>query len=123
MLLIRSDGRCRTYRQRLTVDILIVGMIYADPQTGGQIITIAQEIRIDDQNYGVVALDVAFSALEDYVQNISLLSTGYVLVADKDGKIVIDNEKDTIADGDVSGFNFWKDPSGLSFLLRPDAGR
>ena len=101
---------CQNSKKRAGVFATFTGP-YADPQTGAQIITIAQEIRIDDQNYGVVALDVAFSALEDYVQNISLLSTGYVLVADKDGKIVIDNEKDTIADGDVSGFNFWKEAS------------
>lgn len=62
---------------------------YADPQTGEQIITIAQEIKIDGENYGAVGLDVAFSAFESYVQNIGLLSTGYVLVADKNGKIII----------------------------------
>lgn len=75
---------CQNSKKRAGVFATFTGP-YADPQTGGQIITIAQEIRIDDQNYGVVALDVAFSALEDYVRNISLLSTGYVLVADKDG--------------------------------------
>lgn len=80
---------------------------YADPQTGEQIITIAQEIRIDDVNYGAVGLDVSFSAFESYVQNIGLLSTGYVLVADKNGKIIIGNDKDTITGGDVSGFDFW----------------
>ena len=101
---------CQNSKKRAGVFATFTGP-YADPQTGGQIITIAQEIRIDDQNYGVVALDVAFSALEDYVQNNSLLSTGYVLVADKDGKIVIDNEKDTIADREVRGFNLRKEAS------------
>ena len=80
---------------------------YADPQTGEQIITIAQEIKIDGENYGAVGLDVSFSAFESYVQNIGLLSTGYVLVADKNGKIIIGNDKDTITGGDVSGFDFW----------------
>lgn len=101
---------CQNSQKRAGVFATFTGP-YADPQTGEQIITIAQEIRIDDQNYGVVALDVSFSALEDYVHNISLLSTGYVLVADKDGKIVIDNAKDTITGGNVSGFNFWKEAS------------
>lgn len=99
---------CQNSQKRAGVFATFTGP-YADPQTGEQIITIAQEIRIDEQNYGVVALDVSFSALEEYVENISLLSTGYVLVADKDGKIVIDNAKDTITGGDVSGFSFWKE--------------
>lgn len=109
---------CQNSQKRAGVFATFTGP-YADPQTGEQIITIAQEIRIDDQNYGVVALDVSFSALEDYVHNISLLSTGYVLVADKDGKIVIDNAKDTITGGNVSGFNFWKEASSsedISFV-------
>ncbi len=99
---------CQNSQKRAGVFATFTGP-YADPQTGEQIITIAQEIRIDEQNYGVVALDVSFSALEEYVENISLLSTGYVLVADKDGKIVIDNDKDTITGGNVSGFSFWKE--------------
>ena len=80
---------------------------YADSQTGEQIITIAQEIKIDGKNYGAVGLDVSFSTLESYVQNIGLLSTGYVVVADKNGKIIIENDKDTITGGNVSGFDFW----------------
>lgn len=97
---------CQKSEKRAGVFATFTGP-YADPQTGEQIITIAQEIRIDDANYGVVGLDVSFSAFESYVQNIGLLSTGYVIVADKNGKIIIGNDKDTITGGDVSGFDFW----------------
>ncbi len=97
---------CQNSQKRAGVFATFTGP-YADPQTGEQIITIAQEIRIDDANYGVVGLDVSFSAFESYVQNIGLLSTGYVLVADKNGKIIIENDKDTITGGDVSSFDFW----------------
>lgn len=97
---------CQNSEKRAGVFATFTGP-YADPQTGEQIITIAQEIRIDDANYGVVGLDVSFSAFESYVQNIGLLSTGYVIVADKNGKIIIENDKDTITGGDVSGFDFW----------------
>ncbi len=85
---------------------------YADSQTGEQIITIAQEIKADGENYGVVGLDVAFSTLESYVQNIGLLTTGYVVVADKNGNIIIGNDKDTITGGNVSNFDFWGRASG-----------
>ena len=97
---------CQNSEKRAGVFATFTGP-YADPQTGEQIITIAQEIKIDGENYGVVGLDVAFSTFESYVQNIGLLSTGYVVVADKNGKIIIGNEKDTITGGNVSGFDFW----------------
>lgn len=98
---------CQNSEKRAGVFATFTGP-YADPQTGEQIITIAQEIKIDGENYGVVGLDVAFSTFESYVQNIGLLSTGYVVVADKNGKIIIGNEKDTITGGNVSGFDFWR---------------
>ena len=98
---------CQNSEKRAGVFATFTGP-YADPQTGEQIITIAQEIKIDGKNYGVVGLDVAFSTFESYVQNIGLLSTGYVVVADKNGKIIIGNEKDTITGGNVSGFDFWE---------------
>ena len=97
---------CQNSEKRAGVFATFTGP-YADPQTGEQIITIAQEIKIDGENYGVVGLDVSFSTFESYVQNIGLLSTGYVVVADKNGKIIIGNEKDTITGGNVSGFDFW----------------
>lgn len=97
---------CQNSEKRAGVFATFTGP-YADHQTGEQIITIAQEIKIDGENYGVVGLDVSFSTFESYVQNIGLLSTGYVVVADKNGKIIIGNEKDTITGGNVSGFDFW----------------
>ena len=97
---------CQNSEKRAGVFATFTGP-YADHQTGEQIITIAQEIKIDGENYGVVGLDVSFSTFESYVQNIGLLSTGYVVVADKNGKIIIGNEKDTITGGNVSDFDFW----------------
>ena len=113
---------CQNSQKRAGVFATFTGP-YADPQTGEQIITIAQEIRIDDSNYGVVGLDVSFSAFESYVQNIGLLGTGYVLVADKNGKIIIGNDKDTITGGDVSSFDFWGRTSNTedtSFIEKVD---
>lgn len=99
--------KCQDSQKRAGVFATFAGP-YADPETGEQIITISQEIKFDGENYGAVALDVAFSALESYVQNISLLNTGYVLVVNEQGDVVIGNEKDTITDGSVDNFGFWE---------------
>ena len=98
--------KCQGSQKRAGVFATFTGP-YADPETGEQIVTISQEIKLDDANYGAVAMDVSFTALEDYVQNIGLLSTGYVIVVDEKGKVVIENDKDTITGGDVSDMAFW----------------
>lgn len=98
---------CQGSPKRLGVFATFAGP-YIDEESGTKIITISQEITDSEKNnYGAVALDIDFSALENYVQNIGLLNTGYVLVVDKSGKVVVSNEKDTISNGDVSGFDFW----------------
>lgn len=96
---------------------------YTDEETGKEIITVCQEVKWQDIVQGVVALDVDASSITDYVQNIRLLNTGFVLLADQDGSIIIDNEKNTFADGTVSGLNSWDEMSGeLQSLEEEQAG-
>lgn len=68
---------------------------YYDEEFGVNIITVSQDIRMDDATVGVVALDIESSTLESYVQNIPLLNTGYVMLVDEEGNIIVDNEKNT----------------------------
>lgn len=98
--------KCQDSPKRAGVFATFTGP-YADPETGEQIVTISQEIKFDGENYGAVALDVSFSALEGYVQNIGLLNTGYVIVVNQQGEVIIGNERDTITNGSVEGFRFW----------------
>lgn len=81
---------------------------YTDKETGMSIITVSQEIRQNDENVGVVALDIDFSTFESYVQNIKLLNTGFVLLVDADGNIIVDNENNTYITDSVSALSFWK---------------
>lgn len=82
---------------------------YIDDETGEHIITVSQDIKVDGVNLGAVAMDIDFSAFENYVTSISLLKTGYVLLADSDGNILINNEKNTIASSSLSELSFWSD--------------
>lgn len=81
---------------------------YIDEETGTKIFTVSQEIKFDGSNYGAVAIDIDFSTLEEYVQNISLLNTGFVLLVNENGKVLVGNEKDNFSNGDISGFEFWQ---------------
>ena len=88
---------------------------YVDTESGNTIITVSQEIKYTSgDNYGAVALDVNFDEITNYVQNIGLLNTGYVLLVNKDGKVIVDNEKNTYVTDTVSNLSFWNELNSLS---------
>lgn len=80
---------------------------YTDEETGEQIITVCQEVKYKDVVQGVVAMDIEASALADYVENIRLLNTGFVMLVDEQGNIMVDNESNTFADGTVADLEFF----------------
>ena len=80
---------------------------YVDEETGEQIITVCQEVKYKDVVQGVVAMDIDASALADYVENIRLLNTGFVMLVDEQGNIVGDSESNTFADGTVADLEFF----------------
>ena len=80
---------------------------YVDEETGEQIITVCQEVKYKDVVQGVVAMDIDASALADYVENIRLLNTGFVMLVDEQGHIVVDSESNTFADGTVADLEFF----------------
>ena len=80
---------------------------YTDEETGEQIITVCQEVKYKDVVQGVVAMDIEASALADYVENIRLLNTGFVMLVDEQGNIMVDSESNTFADGTVADLEFF----------------
>ena len=80
---------------------------YVDEETGEQIITVCQEVKYKDVVQGAVAMDSDASALADYVENIRLLNTGFVMLVDEQGNIVVDSESNTFADGTVADLEFF----------------
>lgn len=80
---------------------------YVDEETGEQIITVCQEVKYKDVVQGVVAMDIDASTLADYVENIRLLNTGFVMLVDEQGNIVVDSESNTFADGTVADLEFF----------------
>ena len=88
---------------------------YVDSSSGKTIFTVSQEIKYTDgANYGAVGLNIDFSEVEDYVRNIGLLNTGYVILVNKDGKILVDNDKNTNVQNNVTSLECWNTIKNLS---------
>ena len=80
---------------------------YIDKATGKTIFTVSQEIKLNKINYGVIGLDIDFDIVKNFVQNIQLLNTGFVLLVDKDGNILVDNDKNTYVKGSINQLALW----------------
>ena len=88
---------------------------YVDSSSGKTIFTVSQEIKYTDgANYGAVGLNIDFTEVEDYVKNIGLLNTGYVILVNKDGKILVDNDKNTNVQDNVTSLECWNTIKNLS---------
>lgn len=88
---------------------------YVDSSSGKTIFTVSQEIKYTDGvNYGAVGLNIDFAEVEDYVKNIGLLNTGYVILVNKDGKILVDNDKNTNVQDNVTSLECWNTIKNLS---------
>ena len=88
---------------------------YVDSSSGKTIFTVSQEIKYTDgPYYGAVGLNIDFAEVEDYVKNIGLLNTGYVILVNKDGKILVDNDKNTNVQDNVTSLECWNTIKNLS---------
>ena len=88
---------------------------YVDSSSGKTIFTVSQEIKYTDgANYGAVGLNIDFAEVEDYVKNIGLLNTGYVILVNNVGKILVDNDKNTNVQDNVTSLECWNTIKNLS---------
>ncbi len=80
---------------------------YIDPTTNRLIITVSQEVKANKEQVGCVAIDIPFDEIKKFVQNINLLNTGYVLLANADGTILVDNNRNTFIKSSLTTLPNW----------------
>ncbi|MGN0143639.1 MAG: methyl-accepting chemotaxis protein [Clostridium sp.] len=81
---------------------------YTDKETNKKIITVAQQVKSKGTFVGVVTIDVDFSTIESYIQNIGLLNTGYVLLVDENGNILVDNDNNKYFKDSLNNLEVWQ---------------
>ncbi|MBW6409555.1 methyl-accepting chemotaxis protein [Clostridium weizhouense] len=81
---------------------------FKDSVTGKLVFTIAQAAKgYNGEFIGVVAFDISVDNLEEYVKDIGLLKTGYVILVDKNGNIIVNNDKNNIIKEKLSELTIW----------------
>lgn len=63
---------------------------------GIKVFTVSQDLKASDEHVGVVAMDINVEVLEEYINGISLMTTGFTFLVDGNGTIIVDNDKNTI---------------------------
>jgi len=82
---------------------------YKDSVTGKQVMTVAQAVKDEKGQFtGVIVIDMSLDSMKEYIGNIQLLNSGYILLVDKDGDIVANNDKNKEAEDSVSSLPFWE---------------
>jgi methyl-accepting chemotaxis protein len=88
--------------------------IFTDPrkddETGDTIITIAQKVKnTGGVSSGIVAMDIKYSKVKEFIQNIHLLDTGFAILVDEDGKVLVNSDRNKYLDSNISSLNFWNE--------------
>jgi len=82
---------------------------YKDAVTGKQVMTVAQAVKDEKgQVIGVIGVDMSLDSTKEYIDNIKLLSTGYVLLVDKEGTIIVNNDNNKNVDETIQKLPFWE---------------
>lgn len=98
---------CQGRKAKVNAIFSYISKPYTDEETGKEIFTVCQEVKWEDIVQGVVAMDVEASTLDTYVKNIQLLNTGFVVLADADGNIIVNSDENTYVDSNLSELSVW----------------
>ena len=100
-------NRCKGLSARNTIYSYFSDPYYNE-DVDATVITVSQEIKYSSgDNYGAVGMHINFQEITDYVQNIGLLNTGFVILVNEEGKILVDNDNNKYVKDDVTGLKFW----------------
>lgn len=73
------------------------------------VFTVSQDLKASDIHVGVVAMDINVNVLEEYINEIQLMTTGFTFLADDDGNIIVDNNRNNIIQKPSSDIPIWNE--------------
>lgn len=76
---------------------------------GITVFTVSQDLKASDIHVGVVAMDINVKVLEEYINEIQLMTTGFTFLADDDGNIIVDNARNAVIRNPFSDIPVWNE--------------
>lgn len=76
---------------------------------GVTVFTVSQDLKASDEHVGVAAMDINVKVLEDYINEIHLMTTGFTFLADDAGNIIVDNAKNNVIQNPSTDIPVWND--------------
>lgn len=76
-------------------------------EEGVEVFTVSQDLKASDVHIGVVAMDIRSEALQKYVNEIQLMNTGFAILADSDGNIIVNNDRNTVVSDLAADTGIW----------------
>lgn len=105
---IKAKDRTWYIEAKANLGKIIYSDVSVDQVTGTMILAISRSIVDRDGNFiGVVGIDIRLDELNDYINSISLLENGYVMLVNSEGQVIIDNEKNKAPIENVSSYEYW----------------
>lgn len=77
---------------------------FTDPYVnddGVNVFTVSQNLKASDVHVGVVAMDINVQVLEEYINEIGLMNTGFTFLANKSGEIIVNNDRNKVINSAV----------------------
>ncbi len=63
---------------------------------GIEVFTVSQDLEASDVHVGVVAMDINVDVLEEFIEDIELMNTGFTFLVNESGDILVNNSKNDV---------------------------
>ncbi len=83
---------------------------FTDPYVnddGVNVFTVSQDLKSGDEHVGVVAMDINVQVLEEYINSIGLMNTGFTFLVNGAGNIIVNNEKNDVIQSSATEIPEW----------------
>ena len=83
---------------------------FTDPYVnddGINVFTVSQDLKSGDVHVGVVAMDINVQVLDEYINDISLMNTGFTFLVNESGNIIVNNAKNNVINSSATEIPVW----------------
>ncbi len=99
------------YKQAQKDKNIVYSKPIIDKVTNKPVITVAKGVYDSNGKFmGATVLDISLDSMTEYIKNTNILKDGYIVIADNDGNIIINNEKNKgliSDDQNLGSLPFW----------------